>query len=83
MRFLLPTPIAVNPGQTVVGNLKLIANKEQSFDVKITMKIPELNIESSNEYDMKDPEYRWASFNYYGAQSQWQNQNAYSGQQQY
>lgn len=44
MRFLLPTPLAVNPGQTVVGNFTLVANKEQSFDVKIKMSIPELKV---------------------------------------
>ena len=44
MRFLLPQPIAVNPGQTVVGNLSMKANKEQTFDIKLTLAIPELNV---------------------------------------
>lgn len=44
MRFLLEQPIAVNPGQTVVGNLTMKANKEQTFDIKLTLTIPELNV---------------------------------------
>ncbi len=44
MRFLLPTPIAVNPGQTVIGNLTMKANKEQTFDVKITLSLPDLSV---------------------------------------
>eukprot|EP00831_Metopus_contortus_P084751 TRINITY_DN9694_c0_g1_i2.p1 TRINITY_DN9694_c0_g1~~TRINITY_DN9694_c0_g1_i2.p1 ORF type:complete len:184 (-),score=53.47 TRINITY_DN9694_c0_g1_i2:123-674(-) len=59
MRFLLPVPIAVNPGQRVKGNLRMIANKEQSFDITITLSIPELNLTSIGHYDLKDPEYRW------------------------
>jgi len=44
MRFLLEQPIAVNPGQTVIGNLTMKANKEQTLDVKLTLTIPELNV---------------------------------------
>jgi histone-arginine methyltransferase CARM1 len=43
-RLLFPTPLGVNPGQTIVGNMSLKANKEQSMDVRLTLSIPELHV---------------------------------------
>lgn len=43
-RLLLSQPIAVNPGQSVSGNISMIANKEQTLDVKLTLGLPTLNV---------------------------------------
>eukprot|EP00826_Nyctotherus_ovalis_P038932 TRINITY_DN3694_c0_g1_i10.p1 TRINITY_DN3694_c0_g1~~TRINITY_DN3694_c0_g1_i10.p1 ORF type:complete len:336 (-),score=95.08 TRINITY_DN3694_c0_g1_i10:136-1143(-) len=43
-RFLLLQPIAVNPGQSVKGNITMNANEEQTLDVKVTLTLPELNV---------------------------------------
>jgi len=37
-------PIGVNKGQKLSGKLKLIANKEQSFDGTLIVNIPALNV---------------------------------------
>ena len=47
------------------GNLKMIANNEQSFDVSISASIPILNLSSGNQIDLKDPEYRGVYENSY------------------
>ena len=44
MRFLIKNPIAVNPGQTVVGNLTMKTNDQQTLDIKLTIAIPEVNV---------------------------------------
>ncbi len=45
-RLLLRTPLGVNPGQTILGNLSLNANKEQTVDVSLKFVIPELKAPS-------------------------------------
>ena len=37
-------PIGVNEGTTYEGLLLLVANKEQSFDGTLTVKVPSLNV---------------------------------------
>ena len=39
IRFLLRTPLAVNPGQVLEGTLKMKANTMQSYFVYLTLRI--------------------------------------------
>lgn len=39
-RLLLKEPLGVNKGQLVQGHLKMMANKEQTYDVSIDVEIP-------------------------------------------
>jgi len=60
MRFLLETPLAVNPGQHIEGTLTMEANALQSYYVKISMRIQGTDIMSEAPMiDLKDPEYRF------------------------
>lgn len=62
IRFLLETPLAVNPTQHVVGHVRMEANNLQSYDVSVYMKIEGTNISSeAPRIDLKDPEYRFYS----------------------
>ena len=44
MRFLLSAPIPVTAGQLVTGSLTMKANTEQSYDLRITITDPTLNV---------------------------------------
>ena len=46
-RLLLTQPLGVNPGQTVTGSLTFKFNAEQTFDVKLSVCIPELKVTST------------------------------------
>lgn len=43
-RLLMREPIGINKGQKLTGTLKLIANKEQSFDGTLIVNIPALAV---------------------------------------
>ena len=57
-RLLLPEPLGVNRNQRIMCNLDMHANNEQTYDTKICVQIPQLEIEGKFSYDMKDAEYR-------------------------
>eukprot|EP00826_Nyctotherus_ovalis_P039630 TRINITY_DN3822_c0_g1_i4.p1 TRINITY_DN3822_c0_g1~~TRINITY_DN3822_c0_g1_i4.p1 ORF type:complete len:294 (-),score=56.00 TRINITY_DN3822_c0_g1_i4:53-934(-) len=59
MRFLLKEPLTVSKGQTVKGNIKLTANKQQSYSMKLTLQLPDVKAESKGEYDIKDVDFRF------------------------
>jgi len=60
IRFLLPTPLAVNAGQHLVGNLTMEANHLQSYYVRVHLRIDGTDIRSeAKRLDLKDPEYRF------------------------
>eukprot|EP01054_Gregarina_sp_Poly1_P005040 Gregarina_sp_Poly_1__5039@NODE_266_length_10382_cov_507_901212_g232_i0_p4_GENE_NODE_266_length_10382_cov_507_901212_g232_i0NODE_266_length_10382_cov_507_901212_g232_i0_p4_ORF_typecomplete_len443_score45_86PrmA/PF06325_13/1_4e14PRMT5/PF05185_16/1_8e08Methyltransf_16/PF10294_9/2_5e06Methyltransf_25/PF13649_6/7_2e06Methyltransf_25/PF13649_6/8_9e03MTS/PF05175_14/2_8e05Cons_hypoth95/PF03602_15/2e05PRMT5_C/PF17286_2/2_3e05Methyltransf_23/PF13489_6/0_00064Methyltransf_9/PF08003_11/0_0018Methyltransf_31 len=62
LRFMIKTPLAVNPGQRVIGSLVMTAHKQQSYNVKIQLGIADTNIWSESALiDLKDPDYRWYS----------------------
>eukprot|EP00403_Amphidinium_massartii_P018963 CAMPEP_0178428996 /NCGR_PEP_ID=MMETSP0689_2-20121128/30570_1 /TAXON_ID=160604 /ORGANISM="Amphidinium massartii, Strain CS-259" /LENGTH=543 /DNA_ID=CAMNT_0020050795 /DNA_START=20 /DNA_END=1652 /DNA_ORIENTATION=- len=60
IRFLLETPLAVNPGQQLEGWLDMRANHLQSYYVKIRMEISGTSVcVETPDIDLKDPEYRF------------------------
>jgi len=59
MRFLLKDPLTVSKGQVVQGNIKLVANKQQSFNMILVLRIPDVKAESKGEYEIKDVELKW------------------------
>lgn len=63
MRFLLKEPLTVSKGQNIEGNIKMIANKEQSFVFKLKLRIPDVKAEAEGDYDIKNPEFRMSLLN--------------------
>lgn len=57
-RLLIPEPLGVNRNQVIEAKLIMDANNEQTYDTELTVRIPQLQIESKSRYDMKDAEYR-------------------------
>eukprot|EP00914_Ancora_sagittata_P007679 GHVO01014973.1.p1 GENE.GHVO01014973.1~~GHVO01014973.1.p1 ORF type:complete len:490 (+),score=58.32 GHVO01014973.1:206-1471(+) len=60
IRFLFTRPLALNANQILVGNLKMIANSQQSYTIKINANIKGTDISTETVLiDLKDPDYRY------------------------
>jgi len=59
MRFLLKEPLTVSRGELITGEINLIANKEQSYEMKLAVNIPAINVSQTADYYIKDPDFRW------------------------
>ncbi|KAK1800546.1 hypothetical protein P4O66_005769 [Electrophorus voltai] len=58
VRCLLQTPLFAKMGQTLSGQVLLIANKRQSYDIHITAVVDESGFKSGNTLDLKNPFFR-------------------------
>lgn len=60
VRCLLQTPLFAKMGQTLSGQVQLIANRRQSYDIHITAVVDQSGFKSGNTLDLKNPFFRYA-----------------------
>ncbi|XP_077099396.1 histone-arginine methyltransferase CARM1 isoform X2 [Siphateles boraxobius] len=58
VRCLLQTPLFAKIGQTLSGQVQLIANRRQSYDIHITAVVDQSGFKSGNTLDLKNPFFR-------------------------
>ncbi|XP_056091809.1 histone-arginine methyltransferase CARM1 isoform X4 [Rhinichthys klamathensis goyatoka] len=58
VRCLLQTPLFAKMGQTLSGQVLLIANRRQSYDIHITAVVDQSGFKSGNTLDLKNPFFR-------------------------
>eukprot|EP00116_Pleurobrachia_bachei_P000827 sb/3461089/ len=59
VRCLCETPLYARPGQPIIGNVTLISNKRQSYDVKLEMNLAGSSTKVGNVLDLKNPYFRY------------------------
>eukprot|EP00051_Salpingoeca_urceolata_P011766 m.146187 g.146187 ORF g.146187 m.146187 type:complete len:495 (-) comp17244_c1_seq2:133-1617(-) len=62
VRLLFQQPILVSAGQTIVGNMLLCANRKQSYDVTMELRIEGTDTVTRGQINLKEPNFRFSSF---------------------
>lgn len=65
VRLLFNEPLAMNKNQILKGTINFKANKFQSYNISINVKIEGLNIKRECYYDLKNPDFRATLYNNY------------------
>lgn len=58
VRLLLKEPIALNKNQVIKGKITFKANKFQSYDIELELKVDTINSAIKCHYDLKNPDFR-------------------------